>query len=522
MRAIDSASLLRRGQDGEWHFGPGVRGLSDDSRQVGPGEIFVAVRGGRDDGHHHLGEAAARGAVAAVVETPAPADAPPSLPLIAVTNTRRALAELASAWYGHPSRSLRLIGVTGTNGKTTCALMIVAILTASGLRARALGTLGPFPAHDGYPLTTPFPLQLERTLRHFVDAGVEAVALEVSSHALTQHRVGASEFDAAVLTSLGRDHLDYHGTLKAYWAAKTRLFKDLGRTPRHKTTPTVAILPAEGAGPAAVRRHVRVPCRTFAIGADAEAEVDVVARDVRPTRWGSRFVLVHRGREQAVRIHLPGRMNVENALAAAATALALGVGPESVAGGLDRLRRVPGRLERLSLPGGGFAVVDYAHNPDALEQLLRAVRAAHPGRRLALVLGGRGHRDRGKLPGMGAVAALYADLLVLTEDSPLDEDPRVLAAAIASGVPGTSALPVEFVAGREAALTRAIDRVGPGGLVVVTGRGHERRQWLGERVVDRTDAEMVRHAARAAVAAVAPTPPTTAARMPARRPRPGR
>lgn len=488
--------------DGSWRLSPAVRGITDDSRSVRSGDLFVAVRGTRDDGHLHLAEAALRGAIAAVIDDPAAASERGGLPLITVPSSREALGQLASTWYGHPTRELLMVGVTGTNGKTTVAVMLAAILNAAGRPARSLGTLGPFATGPGYPLTTPFPLQLQHTLRGFVQAGTRAVAMEVSSHGLAQHRVAGCEFDAAVLTSLGRDHLDYHHTIKAYWAAKTRLFKHLSRQPWHKQGSPVAILPAAGEGAETVARHVRVPCLRFGV----EGGGDVRAVNVRPTAWGSRFVLEHGGRSWPVRIHLPGPFNVENALAAAAAALGLGIDGEAVALGLERLRRVPGRCERLPLPQGGFAVVDYAHNPDGLRRLLAAVREGAPGRRVVCVFGGRGHRDPGKLPGMGEVAALLADALVLTSDSPLDEDPRALAAAIQAGVPTPSALAVEYVADREAAIERAMRIGGAGAVVVVTGRGHEVQQWLGDTVLERTDSQMVRRAARRAFAAPPGTP----------------
>jgi UDP-N-acetylmuramoyl-L-alanyl-D-glutamate--2,6-diaminopimelate ligase len=487
------AAPLWRRSDGTWELGPEVRGISDDSRTLRPGEVFVAIRGRSDDGHRHLAEAVERGAVAAVVDDPTlAAQAPPHLPLVLTPSSRRALGELASTWYGHPTRRIDLVGVTGTNGKTTTAVMLTAILRRAGRSAHTVGTLGPFESDASYPLTTPFPLQLQRTLRRLVDAGADAVVMEVSSHGLVQHRVAGCEFDVAVLTSLGRDHLDYHPSLRAYWAAKTRLFKLLARPGRTKARTPVAVLPLEGEGTAAVARHVRVPCLRFALGRRG----DVRATRLHPTAWGSRFLLHLGERSVPVRLHLPGAFNVANALAAAAAAHALGASPEEVASGLDTVRHVPGRCERLPLPGGGFAVVDYAHNPDGLAQLLEAVRAGSPHRRLVCVLGGRGHRDPGKLPGMGATVARYAQELVLTTDSPLDEDPRALARAIAAGVPAGAGLRVSYVEDRAEAIARALEAAGPGGVVVVTGRGHEPQQWVGDRVLHRLDADMVREAAR--------------------------
>ena len=479
-----------RRPDGTWQLSPTIKRVTDDSRDVRPGDLFVAIRGTRDDGHAYLAQALQAGAAAAVVDDPdAVAEAPPGLPLIRVQSSREALAELASTFYGNPSRQLRVVGITGTNGKTTAAALLEAILTAAGQSAQALGTLGPFDDENGYPLTTPFPLQLQRTLRRLVDEGKQAVVMEVSSHGIAQHRVAGVEFDVAVLTSLGRDHLDYHPSLKAYWAVKTRLFKVLSR-PRTKSFQPVAVLPLEGEGVEAVARHVRVPSLRFGISEKA----DVHAMAVEPLAWGARLTLCIAGARIRTRIHLPGRFNVENALAAAAAAHALGIAPHHIALGLESVRRVPGRAERMSLPGGGYAVVDYAHNPDGLARLLAAVRQGAADRRIVCVFGGRGHRDPGKLPLMGETASRFADALVLTTDSPLDEDPRSLASAIESGVPRTSGMSVEYVGDRGLAIERALRVAGPGGIVVITGRGHEREQWIGEQVVHRADAELVRDA----------------------------
>lgn len=498
--ATPPTPIAQRHADGTWQLSPAVHRITDDSRTVGPGDLFVAVRGARDDGHAYLREVADAGAVAAVVDAPdVLAAAPPDLPLVVVPNSREALGELASTVYGHPSRQLRMIGVTGTNGKTTVAVMLAAILAAAGRPAQSLGTLGPFDDERGYPLTTPFPLQLQRILRRLADEGTQYVVMEVSSHGIAQRRVAGIEFDVAVLTSLGRDHLDYHPTLKAYWAVKTRLFKMLSR-PRHKAFEPVAVLPLEGEGIEAVARHVRVKSLRF--GMRDAADVHAVATE--PLTWGTRLALSVGGTEVTTRIHLPGRFNVENALAAAAAAHVLGVAPDRIAAGLDSVRRVPGRGERITLPGGGFAVVDYAHNPDGLARLLYAVREGAPARRLVCVFGGRGHRDPGKLPLMGEAASRFADALVLTTDSPLDEDPRRLAAAIEAGVAEGSAMAVEYVEDRGKAIARALRLAGPGGVVVITGRGHEKEQWIGDRVLRRPDADLVREAVRNAAEADAP------------------
>ena len=410
--------------------------------------------------------------------------------VVRVPSTRRALGELASAFYGHPSRRLHMVGITGTNGKTTVAYLLTRILNAVGEPCAMIGTLGPRRADGSYPLTTPFPVELQELLRTFADRGRRSVVMEVSSHGLAQRRVAGIEFDTAVVTSLGRDHLDYHRTIRAYWASKTRLVKSLAG-PRCKPGPVHAVLPLDGPGVAALARHVRVPMLRFGLSPAA----DVRAQGIRGDVWGSRFYLVAGLTRAPVSLSLPGAFNILNALAAASAALAHGIPIPEIARALSSVEGVPGRSERIPFRHGpGFAVVDYAHNPDGLERILSTARRAAEGRTLVSVFGGRGHRDPGKLPGMGETAARFADQLILTTDSPLDENPRDLARAITEGIPRSSPIQVSYVEDRAEAIARAIQLAKSDGVVVVTGRGHEAEQWIGERVIERTDRSMVESA----------------------------
>lgn len=468
--------------------------MSDDTRRLVRGSVFVAVAGTHDDGHRYLVDAVEHGACAVVVDLGA--DVPDVVRrqarVVRVPSTRLALGEIASAFYGHPSRRLHMVGVTGTNGKTTVAHLLTGILNGVGESTATIGTLGPRREDGSYPLTTPFPVELQAMLRGFADEGKRCVVMEVSSHGLAQRRVAGTEFDTAVLTSLGRDHLDYHRTLQAYWAAKTRLFKSLSGV-RHKVGRAHAVLPFEGQGVAEVARHVKVGTLRFGLSRGA----DVRAQGIRVETWGSRFYLVADRSHAPVSLALPGAYNVLNALAASAAALARGIPVPDIARALSAIEGVPGRGERVPFgSGSGFAVIDYAHNPDGLERILSAARRAAGVGTLVSVFGGRGHRDPGKLPGMGATAARFADHLILTTDSPLDEDPRALAQAIADGVPASSPLEVTYRPDRADAIREAVSLALPDGVVVVTGRGHEDEQWIGDEVICRTDRTMVEDAIR--------------------------
>lgn len=475
--------------DGTWRLDPRIQGVSDDTRRLRRNSVFVAITGTHDDGHRYLTEAVDAGACAVVVDIGAqvPDSVAQRVRVVRAHSTRLALGEIASAFYGHPSRRLHMVGVTGTNGKTTVAHLLAGILNTVGEPTGIIGTLGPKRADGSYPLTTPFPVELQEMLRMYVDQEKRTVVMEVSSHGLAQRRVAGVEFDTAILTSLGRDHLDYHRTLQAYWASKTRLFKSLSGV-RHKVGHATAVLPLDGPGIAELVRHVRVETARFGLSSAA----DVRARGVRPETWGTHFYL-ESGRSRApVSLALPGAYNVLNALAAAAAALAHGVPIPEIARALSQVQGVPGRGERIPFPGReGFAVIDYAHNPDGLERILSAARRSAQDRTVVSVFGGRGHRDPGKLPGMGETAARYCDRLILTTDSPLDEDPLDLARAIADGIPANSPLQVSYVADRAEAIQQAVTAAMPDGIVVISGRGHEDEQWIGDQTLVRTDRDMV-------------------------------
>jgi UDP-N-acetylmuramoyl-L-alanyl-D-glutamate--2,6-diaminopimelate ligase len=441
-----------------------VDAIADDSRSVGPGSLFVALPGERADGHAFVADAVARGASAVVVEREVAA----GVPEIVVPDTRAAAGALADAFYDRPSETLTVVGVTGTNGKTTTTYLLRDVLDEAGLPCALVGTLGGAFRERRWPLsnTTPLAVELHGLLAAQLDAGAKAVAMEVSSHALALRRVERVRFRAAALTNITRDHLDFHGTLERYTAAKRTLF-DLA---------PLAALNVDD--PAGARFASELPqATTYAIDADANLR----AEDVVVEGDGSTF----RVGTTRVAISLPGRFNVRNALAAFALGRALGIDDATIARGLARTRSVPGRMERFGAFGID-AIVDYAHTPDALENVLRAAREATK-RALIVVFGCGGDRDAGKRAQMGEIAARLADRVIVTSDNPRSEDPMAIARAIADGFAHTA-----IVLDRRTAIRRAIDDAQAGDTVVIAGKGHENYQIVGTEIRPFDDREEVR------------------------------
>ncbi len=439
-----------------------ARSVSDDSRDVAAGDVFIAVRGSTRDGHDYLPAAEAAGAALAIVEDAART----TLPRIVVREGRRAAAVAASAAQGFPARSLSLVGVTGTSGKTTTVSMLRHLLDAPDARSASIGTLGVLVGSEGTPLagghglTTPGPVEFQRILRHLVDAGVRRVAMEVSSHALDQQRVEGVTFDAAVFTNLSRDHLDYHASMEAYLAAKARLVA-------HLTPDGVAIVNDD----VDTWRALPPAPRVVRYGV-ASTRADVRATGVTFTPAGSAWRLVTPDGEAPVTLPLIGDFNVDNALGAAAAAWALGLPANGLAPRLSSLPQVPGRLEKiLDHP---TVLRDYAHKPDAMERALAAVRPFTTGR-LIVVFGCGGDRDRGKRPIMGEIAERLADVVILTSDNPRTEDPERILDEIEAGMRRAH----ERIEDRRAAIARALTIAAPGDVVVLAGKGHETYQIRG-------------------------------------------
>jgi UDP-N-acetylmuramoyl-L-alanyl-D-glutamate--2,6-diaminopimelate ligase len=459
-----------------------VQSVTDDSRRVSAGGLFLAVRGSTRDGHDYLDAAATHGATVAMIA----ADAHAPLPAITVRDTRRAAAVLAAAFHGFPARQLRFAAVTGTNGKTTTVGMLRHVLDAPDAPAASIGTLGVLLGSAGDPLdatvdalTTPGPVELQRVLRLLVDRGITTVAMETSSHALHQRRVEGITFDVAVFTNLTRDHLDYHGTMEAYFAAKAELVSLL-------TTHGTAVVNADDhawrelpAAPHVVRFSVD------------DTTADVRAVDVRFHATESEFVLVTSSGRFPVTLPLLGDFNISNATGAAAAAMAMGVPAEVVAARLSELPQVPGRLELLSR--APVVLRDYAHTPDALERCLHAVRpfAVERHGRVICLFGCGGDRDRGKRPVMGRIAEQLADVVLLTSDNPRTEDPERILDDIEAGMTGTPARH-ERIEDRRAAIVRALDIATDADVVVLAGKGHETYQVRGTVAYPFDEAAIVR------------------------------
>lgn len=466
-----------------------ITDLVDDSRAVRPGALFVAVRGTERDGHDYLADAQTRGAGAAIVED----GARTKLPAIVVRDGRRAAAIAAAAFFGEPANAIRAIAVTGTNGKTTTVGMLRHLLDEPAAASASIGTIGVLIGSDGAPLeggaglTTPGPIELQRVLRTLGDRGVRTVAMEVSSHSLEQRRIEGMTFETAVFTNLTRDHLDYHGTMELYFAAKARLIS-------HLTPDGVAVVNADdvawSALPPAPRR--------LQFGSRGQG-AEVWADDVRYTPRGSAWTLVVEptkvtGRsQQRAKVTLPliGDFNVVNALGAAAAAIAVGSSVEVVGRRLATLPQVPGRLEMvLEHP---TVLRDYAHTPDALERALRAVRPFVEGR-LTVVFGCGGDRDRGKRPVMGGIAERLADHVILTSDNPRTEDPEHILDEVEAGMHR----PHERIEDRRDAIARALASASPNDVILLAGKGHETYQIRGTTRLPFDEREIVRDLARSA------------------------
>lgn len=448
-----------------------VTDVTDDSRRVTPGSAFLAVKGAAQDGHAWLPAAKASGAALALVED-ASAAAAAELPAIVVRDGRRAAAVTAAAFHGWPARELTLVGVTGTNGKTTTVGLLRHLLDAPERPAASIGTLGVLLGSEGVTLpggsglTTPGPVELQRLLRQLLDRGVRTVTMEVSSHSLDQRRVDGLSFAAAVFTNLTRDHLDYHGTMEAYRAAKLRLVGLLARD-------GVALFNADDPS----WRGVTNAPTSWTFGTESGA--DISARDVTFTSDGSRFLLVSPHGAQSVSLPLIGDFNIANALGAAAVALALGMPIADVAHRLSMAPQVPGRLERLHT--SPTVLRDYAHTPDALDRALRAVRpftrqSDGSASRLIVLFGCGGDRDRGKRPEMGRIAEELADIAIVTSDNPRTEDPERILDDIEAGM--TRRDHVRIVDRRDA-IAHALRIATTHDVVVLAGKGHETYQIRG-------------------------------------------
>ncbi len=511
-----------------------VTGVTYDSRTVRPGGVFFAVRGFVHDGHAFIPEALRRGAVGVIVEGPAGVEAARAAlailaggqavgpaqtaapeaseragpAIVAVPATRPAMGLAAANFYGHPSRELRVIGVTGTNGKTTTTHLVRELLVAQGFGCGLIGTVQNVVGGSSLPAgrTTPEAIDLQGLARRMVDAGDTHLSMEVGSHALALDRVAGFEFDQAVFTNLTQDHLDFHGDMESYFSAKARLFEGLGSSylGQPKPGPKICVLNADDPAWRRLSALARVPVVTYGIAAE---EAAVRAADLRLEPGRTAFTLrLAEGLGAGlpgpaatvlpVELSMTGRHNVANALAALAVALVEGVPAEAAAAALAGVKGAAGRFETVDAGQDFTAVVDYAHTPDGLENVLQAARALRP-RRIITVFGCGGDRDRTKRPLMGEVAARLSDLCVVTSDNPRSEKPEAIIDEIRPGLERRgrregSGFWVE--PDRKRAIELAVRKAGSGDLVLVAGKGHETYQIFADRTIHFDDREVLREA----------------------------
>jgi UDP-N-acetylmuramoyl-L-alanyl-D-glutamate--2,6-diaminopimelate ligase len=467
----------------------GISALCYDSRRASAGALFVAVPGFRVDGHDYIGEAVSGGAVAVVVQADRRAKWQAAiegrrLPAIVVPDSRLALAGLAAAFCGHPGRRLRVIGVTGTDGKTTTVHLISALLGAAGYRTGLLSTVhrkvGDRLSFNDYRFTTPEAPQVQALLADMANARIDYAVLESSSHGLALHRLDGCEYDVAVMTNVTADHLDFHGSREEYLAAKGRLFAMLDQA-ADKGVEKVAVLNADEPAAAYFAGLTRARVMTYGV----EKVADLQATDVSPIEWGSRFRLRTQGNELEVVVGLPGLFNVYNSLAAAVVALSQGMSLAAVKDALESFPGVPGRLERIDEGQPFTVVVDFAHAPEALRRVLAFLRQRCQGQ-LIVVFGCIGERERPRRAGMGLTAAELADFAVLTNDNPFQEDPQAILAEIAQGLEKAGRHEGHHfvrIPDRREAIAHALAMAVEGDVVLLTGKGHEQSITIGDTVI---------------------------------------
>ena len=456
-----------------------ITGIAQDSRAIRPGDAFVAIAGFGAHGLNFVAQAKAAGAVVTLFEPPMPAEFAAvnigDMPMIAVPDLRARLGAVADHFHGEPSRTMTAVGVTGTNGKTSTVQLLAQAWTLRGRRAGTIGTLGAGLYGEAVPtgFTTPLVLQLHALLAQLRDAGADAVAMEVSSHALDQGRVDDVHFKVGMFTNLTRDHLDYHGTMAAYGAAKAKLFAWPGLE--------AAVLNLDDAFGRELHAGIRASIRTVGLSSRGAETATLRADDIVLDLAGLSFSLHIGGETHAVRSPLLGRFNVDNLLAVAGALHALGELPADIAAVLSVLQPVHGRMNRLGGDGRlPLVVIDYAHTPDALEQALTSLRA-HAAGRLVCVFGCGGDRDRGKRPQMAAIAEARADAVIVTDDNPRTENGDAIVADIVAGFANPGVIPGAIVIRRDraAAIAYAISTAAANDIVLIAGKGHEPYQEIG-------------------------------------------
>ena len=465
-----------------------IHGLYYDSRQVQPGGLFFALKGAAVDGHRFLEAAIREGAVAVVVEDET--SVPAGTPFVKVSDARVAMARTASVFYGNPTHSIPVIGITGTNGKTTTTFLVEGILASAGIEAAVLGTVSYRFRHVSIPAphTTPESVDLQKILREITEMGAGAVVMEVSSHSLEQHRVDGCLFDVGVFTNLTRDHLDYHQTMEAYLASKMRLFSELLAADNEKPR-RAAVINIDDEYGSVIAEGAACPVITYGLVSASS----VTAKDVQITVEGIAGELVTPKGTISFRSRMLGRFNLYNILAAASVGIALDLPLPAIKGGIEHHKSVPGRMERVDNDRGVTLLVDYAHTGDALENVLRTVKGV-AGKRIITLFGCGGDRDKGKRPIMGEIAVTFSDLAIVTSDNPRTEEPGAIIDDIRRGITplgvreyGIGDITEGFkekgfvvVESRKEAIRLAVQMARSGDVVLLAGKGHEDYQIIGK------------------------------------------
>ncbi len=447
-----------------------ISSIASDSRQVRDGSLFISIRGLVADGHRYLSEAIKRGAVAALVEKKVECDAPGGFPLVEVANTRNIQGEIAARFYGNPADSLKIIAVTGTNGKTTTTYLIRSILKVAGLKTALVGTVRYYIDDEELPAmyTTPDALELQQLLAEMSKKGVSHLVMEVSSHALELDRLSGCKPDVGIFTNLTRDHLDFHKDMEFYFEAKKKLFTGLDRD-------ALAILNWDDLTYNRLKDGIICPVLSYGFSDQA----DIVCQGLELHPEGLRLTIRTPAGECKIQSRFLGRFNAYNILAAVSCAHGMGIDPELIAHGIEEAPAVPGRMEQVEGSEGFTVVVDYAHTDDALMNILSTCREFCSGR-LTILFGCGGDRDRGKRSRMGEVAGKLSDYTILTSDNPRTEDPLLILEEIETGIKTTGG-DYQVIPDRKEAIQQAIHSAHPGDVVILAGKGHEDYQIIGER-----------------------------------------
>ncbi|MDF2500758.1 MAG: murE 2 [Anaerosporomusa subterranea] len=470
-----------------------IENIAYDSRKVSPNSLFICLKGSSVDGHDFAAAAVEKGAVAILAEREV--DLPPHVTLIITANVRLAMQNIVPYFFDYPSREMRMIGITGTNGKTTTTYLIRSILQEAGYRVGLIGTIQTMIGEQVLPVknTTPDVLDLQETLRKMAGAKLDYVVMEVSSHALSLGRVAGCEFDVGIFSNLTQDHLDFHQTFDNYIQAKAKLFDMLSQPDQNKQRKT-AVINLDAVAADIMLKHADCPTLTYAI---ENQDADLKASQIDITSKGANFVILGSFGEQRLSLKITGDFNVYNAMAAIGAALAEDVPLATIVRAIENASSVPGRFELVDAGQPFSVIVDYAHTPDGLENVLQTARRFAQ-RRVIVVFGCGGDRDRTKRPIMGRLAAKYAEVIIATSDNPRSEDPSAILREIEAGIRDAIRPDAcyEVIVDRREAIAKALSAAQPDDVVVIAGKGHETYQVLKDKVIDFDDRAVVREIIR--------------------------